>query len=80
MVPITTAGRVLGGIISIVGICTLALFSGLVTIGYLERLRAFRAYAAANAALATAGGDATAVKALPPIYPHCGHLLHGPGQ
>jgi voltage-gated potassium channel len=40
MVPVTTAGRVLGGIISIIGIATLALFSGLVTVGYLERLRA----------------------------------------
>lgn len=40
MVPVTAAGRILGGIISIVGIATLALFSGLVTVGYLERLRA----------------------------------------
>ncbi len=40
MVPMTTAGRILGGIISIIGIATLALFSGLVTVGYLERLRA----------------------------------------
>jgi voltage-gated potassium channel len=79
MVPITTAGRVLGGIISIVGICTLALFSGLVTVGYLERLRAFRAYAAANAAPAADGSNTSASEALPPICPHCGHSLHGAG-
>jgi voltage-gated potassium channel len=39
MVPVTTAGRILGGIISVVGIGTLALFSGLITASYLNQLR-----------------------------------------
>ena len=39
MVPVTTVGRILGGIVSVVGIGTLALFSGLITAGYLNQLR-----------------------------------------
>jgi voltage-gated potassium channel len=39
MVPVTFPGRVLGGIISIIGIGTLALFSGLITASYLNQLR-----------------------------------------
>jgi voltage-gated potassium channel len=39
MVPVTLAGRILGGIISIVGIGTLALFSGLITVSYLNQLK-----------------------------------------
>jgi voltage-gated potassium channel len=42
MVPMTTAGRIVGGIVSIVGIGTLALFSGLITVGFLDQLRAYR--------------------------------------
>jgi voltage-gated potassium channel len=42
MVPITAAGRVLGGVVSIVGIGTLALFSGLITVGFLDQLRMHR--------------------------------------
>ena len=42
MVPVTIAGRVLGGIVSIIGIGTLALFSGLITVGFLEQLKARR--------------------------------------
>jgi voltage-gated potassium channel len=39
MVPVTPAGRILGGIVSIIGIGTLALFSGLITAGYLNQLK-----------------------------------------
>jgi voltage-gated potassium channel len=39
MVPITTVGKVLGGIVSIVGIGTLALFSGLITVSFMDQLR-----------------------------------------
>jgi voltage-gated potassium channel len=39
MVPVTTAGRMLGGLVAIVGIGTLALFSGLITVGFLDQLR-----------------------------------------
>jgi hypothetical protein len=42
MVPITAVGRLLGGAISIVGIGTLALFSGLITVGFLDQLKTHR--------------------------------------
>jgi voltage-gated potassium channel len=42
IVPITAAGRVVGGVVSIVGIGTLALFSGLITVGFLDQLRMYR--------------------------------------
>jgi voltage-gated potassium channel len=42
IVPMTAAGRIIGGIVSIVGIGTLALFSGLITVGFLDQLRAYR--------------------------------------
>jgi voltage-gated potassium channel len=42
IVPITAAGRMLGGVVSIVGIGTLALFSGLITVGFLDQLRMYR--------------------------------------
>jgi voltage-gated potassium channel len=42
MVPVTVAGRILGGVISIVGIGTLALFSGLITVGFLDQLKTHR--------------------------------------
>jgi voltage-gated potassium channel len=42
LVPATVAGRMLGGVVSIVGIGTLALFSGLITIGFLDQLKVYR--------------------------------------
>jgi voltage-gated potassium channel len=39
MVPITVPGRIVGGTVSIVGIATLALFAGLITVGFLDQLR-----------------------------------------
>jgi voltage-gated potassium channel len=42
IVPVTAAGRIIGGAVSIVGIGTLALFSGLITVGFLDQLRAYR--------------------------------------
>jgi voltage-gated potassium channel len=42
MVPITALGRIIGGAVSIVGIGTLALFSGLITVGFLDQLKAHR--------------------------------------
>lgn len=42
MVPVTVLGRMLGGAVSIVGIGTLALFSGLITIGFLDQLKLHR--------------------------------------
>jgi voltage-gated potassium channel len=39
MVPATVLGKMLGGMVSIVGIGTLALFSGVITVGFLDQLR-----------------------------------------
>jgi voltage-gated potassium channel len=39
IVPITVAGRIVGGCVSIIGIGTLALFSGLITVGFLDQLK-----------------------------------------
>lgn len=41
MVPTTATGRVVGGAVSIVGIGTLALFSGLITVGFLDQLKRY---------------------------------------
>lgn len=41
-VPISVPGRILGGIVSIVGIGTLALFSGLITVGFIDQLKLYR--------------------------------------
>ncbi len=42
IVPTTAAGRVIGGCVSIIGIGTLALFSGLITVGFLDQLKLYR--------------------------------------
>jgi voltage-gated potassium channel len=42
IVPLTAVGRIIGGVVSIVGIGTLALFSGLITVGFLDQLRHHR--------------------------------------
>jgi voltage-gated potassium channel len=42
IVPVTAVGRILGGVVSIVGIGTLALFSGLITVGFLDQLKMYR--------------------------------------
>jgi voltage-gated potassium channel len=39
MVPATAAGKLLGGLVSIIGIGTLALFSGVITVGFLDQLK-----------------------------------------
>jgi voltage-gated potassium channel len=42
MVPVTAIGKILGGMVSIIGIGTLALFSGVLTVGFLDQLRIIR--------------------------------------
>jgi voltage-gated potassium channel len=42
MIPATAAGRILGGMVIIVGIVTLALFSGLITVSFIDQLRTRR--------------------------------------
>jgi len=58
MVPVTVAGRILGGIISIVGIGTLALFSGLITVGFLDQLKMHRTRHAGSGGSGGGGQDA----------------------
>jgi voltage-gated potassium channel len=59
MVPMTPIGRMLGAVVALVGIGTLALFSGVITIGFLDQLRIRREHGEdanpAGAAIATRG-------------------------
>jgi len=70
MVPVTPAGRVLGGVVAIVGIATLALFSGLITVGFLDQLRIRREQ--------VEGKDPLRARTTEPaVCPHCGCALGG---
>ena len=88
IVPMTAAGRVIGGAVSIVGIGTLALFSGLITVGFLDQLRTYREQHAkphviiAESSIAivqnfavTEAKDARAGATMPAVCPHCGAAL-----
>jgi voltage-gated potassium channel len=85
MVPTTASGRLLGGVVAIIGIGTLALFSGLITVGFLDQLKAHReqhpktkSMAAAPKLVIAAGPDGGR-----DVCPHCGSMLsHGapPGR
>jgi voltage-gated potassium channel len=66
MVPETTAGKTLGGVISVVGVGTLALFSGLITASFLDQLKLRRENDRHNR-LAEASLS---------VCPHCGRALH----
>jgi voltage-gated potassium channel len=70
MVPMTPAGRVLGGVVALVGIGTLALFSGVITIGFLDQLRIRREH--------SEGGRPDRAAAAPRgrmICPECGRSI-----
>jgi voltage-gated potassium channel len=67
MVPETPAGRMLGGLVSITGIGTLALFSGLITVSFLDQLKIRREKAAGHAPHADEAHAA--------CCPHCGRPL-----
>ena len=72
MVPATVAGRILGGAVSIIGIGTLALFSGLITVGFLDQLKLYRQQ---RAALALGISEISAGDADGGVCPQCGcHL------
>ncbi len=83
IVPITAIGRILGGVVSIVGIGTLALFSGLITVGFLDQLKAYRerhpkvAVAVSRTTITVTQGSAELVADGAPLSqcPHCGGLL-----
>jgi voltage-gated potassium channel len=73
MVPATAAGKLLGGLVSIVGIGTLALFSGVITVGFLEQLKTNRGH---HPPVLTPAGD----KLVREIEPAAGPLTRGPWQ
>jgi voltage-gated potassium channel len=86
IVPMTVAGRIVGGCVSIVGVGTLALFSGLITVGFLDQLRTYREQHAKapivieetivqNIAVTEIMGEQAAVQA---VCPHCGAALASP--
>jgi voltage-gated potassium channel len=66
MVPVTAIGRALGGLVAIVGIGTLALFSGLITVGFLDQLRIRKEAADADHAAPAAARE---------VCPHCGGIM-----
>jgi voltage-gated potassium channel len=63
MVPATAMGKILGGLVSVVGIGTLALFSGVITVGFLDQLRIRREQISPVAQMAAAGPPARAMQA-----------------
>jgi voltage-gated potassium channel len=81
IVPVTLAGRILAGMISVIGIGTLALFSGLITAGYLNQLRLLREQHHGASKLHKSAGSAahqhqSAGGLDHATCPHCGgHLL-----
>jgi voltage-gated potassium channel len=94
IVPLTAAGRIIGGLVSIVGIGTLALFSGLITVGFLDQLRAYReehgkegdkphvVIAEKSIAIVqnfTVTDGQSEQVAIPGRCPHCGAVLEGAG-
>ncbi len=87
IVPATALGRVIGGCVSIIGIGTLALFSGLITVGFLDQLKLYREQ---HPKTVTITKNTITVQqtyrnvvvqetaALPVCCPHCGGALTAP--
>jgi voltage-gated potassium channel len=75
MVPATAAGKLLGGLVSIVGVGTPALFSGVITVGFLEQLKTSREQRATVWGVASATAQAPAAAISRETCPHCGHQL-----
>jgi hypothetical protein len=69
------AGKLLGGLVSIVGVGTLALFSGVITVGFLEQLKTSREQRATVLGMASATAQAPAAAISRETCPHCGHQL-----
>jgi voltage-gated potassium channel len=80
MVPVTALGKILGGLVSIVGIGTLALFSGTITVGFLDQLRIRRE--ATVQAKGRVPDDAVAYERIDmtETCPHCGYILAPRGR
>jgi voltage-gated potassium channel len=68
IVPMTIAGRIIGGCVSIIGIGTLALFSGLITVGFLDQLKVYREHHPRSV-------DGHGRTERPGICPHCGRAI-----
>jgi voltage-gated potassium channel len=82
IVPVTLAERILAGVISVIGIGTLALFSGLITAGYLNQLRLRREQNPSGQKFHTAPSLHSGLHlhrpgkaAGPQVFPHCGNAL-----
>ena len=72
MVPLTVVGKMLGGIVSVIGIGTLALFSGLITVSFMHQLRLRRDQYNLERAAKPGAGEADAVGSK---CPHCGRAI-----
>ncbi|WP_020174036.1 ion transporter [Methyloferula stellata] len=76
MIPATAAGRILGGAVIIVGIVTLALFSGLITVSFIDQLRLRRDRP--NVKTTSTEIEIVQIDAGGATCPHCGGTLrHG---
>jgi voltage-gated potassium channel len=83
IVPVTLAGRILGGVISVVGVGTLALFSGLITAGYLNQLRLRReqnpgTHKFHNVPSIHSGFHGHRAEKAGEVCPHCGKAIGAP--
>ncbi|HEX4410858.1 MAG TPA: ion transporter [Xanthobacteraceae bacterium] len=91
IVPATLLGRVIGGCVSIIGIGTLALFSGLITVGFLDQLKIYREQHPKAVTITkntitvqqtyssvVVTPDIVGSAALPSHCPHCGSVLSYP--
>jgi voltage-gated potassium channel len=65
MIPMTPAGRVIGGIVAFIGICTVALPVGIVSSGFIEELNRKKQQTTATAETTAEGRSC----------PHCGSAL-----
>lgn len=72
MVPLTVVGKMVGGVVSVIGIGTLALFSGLITVSFMHQLRLRREQYRQDlqAEAATGKQEAAGSKC-----PHCGRAI-----
>ena len=83
IVPMTVAGRIVGGGVSIIGIGTLALFSGLITVGFLDQLKTYREQHARSVVaepviVVSSSAPDCAPPAWPVTCPHCGSAFSYP--
>src|ERR1700744_1915000 len=87
----TVAGRIVGACVSIIGIGTLALFSGLITVGFLDQLKIYREQHPKAVTITkntitvqqtyssvVVTPEVAAAAALPSQCPHCGSMLSYP--